>query len=228
MLLQDRSSLYQVTADGNYAIGVDDLNSEEEIEVEVEETSVEVRTTDHGSQTVSQEAETELMDVEQLTRPNPPVTPSVSVTPTSLLQKKKSSEKHQMENKNRDGTAIKCAKVGILYYEEATKVMREQKSHKLTSVDASTLYYEVMLQKKSQNLNLERVKLMKVVYGDKSDEFTAVEKEYFDLYPLKKPIDKISQEQLLILKSSQRVLEENPVLISIAILCKRSLCGCSM
>ena len=68
-------------------MGIHDLNSEEEIELEVEGTSVEVRTTDDGSDTLSQEQETQLMNMEQVTRPIPPITPFV--TPTSLSGKNK-------------------------------------------------------------------------------------------------------------------------------------------
>ena len=67
---------------------------------------------------------------------------------TVQSEKNKSSEKRQIENKNRDETILRCGKTGILYYEEATKVLREQKSHEHTSVDAETKYYEVMNKKK--------------------------------------------------------------------------------
>ena len=159
ILMQDRD--YDITATGNYYR--DTLTNDEEIEVETAE--------DDNEMEVEAEEPTNVEEV------NVPVTP--------LSGKKKASEKRQLELKRKEEAALRCANAGKNYYETALKELRETRSRERTTAEVTTKYYEELLQQKTQNLTLKRMQTMKEIYGETSDQFKAMEEEYWMKYPMK-------------------------------------------
>ena len=84
------------------------------------------------------------MEEEHHSRQNSKNTHFEFVTPTSSLVKMKNSDRNLTDFKHRDETALKCGQAGILFYEEATKKLRDQHSHEHKYIDVQTKFYEEM------------------------------------------------------------------------------------